>query len=60
MVYSQVAAGLLPPPVRLGDRAVGWPADEIGQVISARIAGATDAELIELVAGMVAARKQAP
>lgn len=59
MVYSQVAARLLPPPIRLGLRAVGWSSDEIGQVVAARIAGATEAEIAELVAGMVAARKQA-
>lgn len=59
LVYSQVATGRLPEPVKLGLRAVGWPSHEIGQVVAARIAGATDAEIVELVAGMVAARKQA-
>jgi prophage regulatory protein len=57
--YSLVRSGLLMPPVRLGARSVAWPSDEADQYIDAKVRGATDAELRELVARLVAARAAA-
>lgn len=55
-LYDWIAAGLLPPGVRLGPRAVGWPVDELERVFAARAAGADDAAIRRLVADLVAAR----
>lgn len=51
-IYLRVAQGLLPKPVALGSRAVGWPASEIEAINSARIAGKSDAEIRQLVASL--------
>lgn len=56
-VYDDVQKGVLPPPIKR-DRSSFWPADEIGAVVAARIAGKTDDEIRALVAEMVAARPQ--
>ena len=37
-LYSRVAEGSFPPPVRLGKRAVGWVESEITEFIEQRIA----------------------
>lgn len=58
-IYLHVSQGLLPRPVQLGPRAVGWPADEIDQVITARIAGKGDAEIKALVSSLMTARQAA-
>ena len=56
-VYLRITQGLLPQPVRLGPRAVGWPSDEVDAINSARIAGKSDAELRELVSKLHTARQ---
>ena len=56
-VYAECAAGLLPRPVRLGQRAVGWPLYEIDQILAARIAGASDQAIRRLVAQLTAERQ---
>lgn len=55
-IYNRIAAGLLPQPVSLGPRMVGWPSLEIEAIIAARIAGATDADVRVLVARLHAER----
>jgi prophage regulatory protein len=55
-VYEHVASGLLPPPVKIGPRASGWIEDEIDAVVEARIAGASDSDVRDLVARLIAAR----
>jgi len=55
-ILAQVAVGLLPPPIRLGARAVGWVEQEIDAVLKARIAGAGADQVKGLVAELVAAR----
>jgi prophage regulatory protein len=57
--YADIAAGLFVPPISLGARAVGWPSNEVDEIISARIAGATETEIRTLVAKLIAARKAA-
>jgi len=56
-IYAECAAGLFPRPVRLGQRAVGWPAHEVDKILAARIAGASDHRIRQLVAELTAARQ---
>ncbi len=58
-IYNHVDCGLLPPPVLLGLRSVGWPSNEIRAVFSARVAGKSSTEIRELVSQLVAARQLA-
>lgn len=55
-IYDWTRAKLLPPPITLGPRAVGWIADELRAVYAARAAGANDDAVRALVAELVAAR----
>ena len=57
-IYADCAAGLFPRPVRLGQRAVGWPAHEVDQILTARIAGAPEDAIRRLVTQLTAARQQ--
>lgn len=56
-IYLRIAQGLWPKPIRLGARSVGWPADEIAALNSARIAGKSDEEIRALVKKLETARK---
>jgi prophage regulatory protein len=58
-IYVDVAAGLLPPPVRLGARCVAWPAHELDEIVAARAGGANDEQVRALVRRQIEARKQA-
>ena len=58
-VYLRIKQGLFTKPVRLGERAVGWPASEIAAINAARIAGQSDDEIRRLVARLEAARAPA-
>ena len=55
-IYLRITQGLLPTPVALGARAVGWPQAEIEAINRARIAGHDDAALRALVLELVAKR----
>ena len=55
-VYREVGDGLLPPPVRIGERASAWPDDEIDAVNLARLRGQTNNEIRHLVTDLVNAR----
>lgn len=57
--WDLVAEGLLPPAVRIGVRAVGWPRSEIRKVVAARISGMGNDELREFVRAMVQQRAHA-
>ena len=48
-IYLRIEQGLLPKPVSLGGKAVGWPASEISQINAARIAGKSNEEISALV-----------
>jgi len=56
-LYLRISQGLWPKPVRLGARAVGWPAREVAAVNAARIAGKTDEEIRALVVKLEADRR---
>jgi prophage regulatory protein len=55
-LYRHMAEGLWPKPVKIGLRAVGWPASEVAILNAARIAGRTDGEIRDLVSRMEAER----
>ena len=57
--YMDIQQGLFTPPVPIGARAVGWPADELAMLNAARIAGKTNDEIRALVVKLEAARKVA-
>lgn len=56
-IYLRISQGLWTKPVRLGERAVGWPANEVAALNAARIAGKSDDEIRALVAKLEASRK---
>ena len=58
-LYCYITRGLWTKPVRIGARAVGWPAAEVAALNTARIAGKTDDEIRALVVKLEAARKAA-
>ncbi|MDD2934806.1 MAG: AlpA family phage regulatory protein [Methylotenera sp.] len=47
--YDDIKKGLFTKPVKIGSRAVGWPATELAAINAARIAGNTDDEIRLLV-----------
>lgn len=55
-IYLRVAQGLFTKPVKLGARAVGWPAREVAAINAARIAGQSDDNIRKLVQRLQAAR----
>ena len=55
-LYLRISQGLWTRPVKIGPRAVGWPADEVSALNAARIAGQSDAEIRALVARLESAR----
>ncbi|HCC3245764.1 TPA: AlpA family phage regulatory protein [Legionella pneumophila subsp. pneumophila] len=55
-LYLRIDQGLWTRPVSLGARAVGWPANEVEALNSARIAGKTNTEIRELVHQLEMAR----
>jgi len=48
-IYNNIRDGLWTKPVRISQRSVGWPSDEIEAINNARIAGATNEQLRDLV-----------
>lgn len=55
-LYAWVEKGLWPRQVKVSSRCVRWPAGEVRQVARARIAGATETQIVELVGRLHAAR----
>lgn len=56
-IYLRINEGLMPPPIALGGRIVGWPESEIAAINTARIAGKTDDEVRDLVKALETHRK---
>ncbi|MEK7992444.1 MAG: AlpA family phage regulatory protein [Planctomycetota bacterium] len=48
-IYKAIRLGLFPKPVRIGQRAVGWPANEVDAVNMARAANISDGDIRQLV-----------
>ena len=57
-IYNAIKAGLFTKPVQIGQRAVGWPDYEVSALVSARIAGKSEAEIRELVKRLHARRAE--
>ena len=57
-VYGHVAQGLLPKPIHIGARAVGWLSHETDAILSARIAGKSTDEIRALVLTLMSQRAQ--
>ena len=55
-IYMQCRAGLLPPAIQIGTRAVGWISSELDAVIAARAAGVSPEAIQQLVRQLVSAR----
>ena len=58
-LYLDVSEGLMVRPVSLGARCSGFPEHEVDAILSARICGASDADIRALVKRLHEARKQA-
>ena len=56
--YNDEKQGLCVPPIPIGDRAVAYVKHEVEAVIQARISGKSKGEIRELVANLIAQRKQ--
>ncbi len=57
-VYNAIRAGLLPKPVKIGERSVGLPHYEVEAINAARIAGKSETEIRELVKRLHAQRAE--
>lgn len=55
--YQDIKEGLFTRPVKLGKRAVAWPALEVDAVMAARVAGASETRIRDLVSNLEAGRK---
>jgi len=56
VVYAQVKAGLLPPPIRLAPQTSAWPEHELNEVLKARFTGKSDDEIRALVKRLIETR----
>ena len=57
-IYGAIKQGLFTQPVPIGQRAVGWPADEVAAINAARIAGLDEQQIRELVERLHAKRAE--
>jgi prophage regulatory protein len=58
-IYAHIAKGIWPRGIAIGQRAVAWPESEINTMMSARMAGKSEAEIRALVISIHEARKLA-
>ena len=58
-IYNAVNDGTFTKPVKIGDRSVGWPSEEVLAINAARIAGKDLSDIRELVNRLHAKRLQA-
>jgi prophage regulatory protein len=56
-IYAAIKAGLLVPPIKLTERSSAWVEHEVDAINAAMIAGKSAAEIRELVAQLVTARR---
>lgn len=57
-LHTDIKQGLMPKPISLGSRSVGYLQHELDAVLSARIAGQSHEEIKTLVISLVAKRKE--
>jgi prophage regulatory protein len=58
-IYARIQAGLLPRPVKHGERISVWPSDELDAVTRATIAGKSEIQIKALVAELEQRRSTA-
>jgi prophage regulatory protein len=58
-IYARIQAGLLPRPVKHGERISVWPSDELDAVTRATIAGKSEIQIKALVAELEQRRSAA-
>jgi prophage regulatory protein len=58
-LYARIKEKLWPRPIKLGPRAVGWPAAEVAAMNASRIEGKTDDEIRLLVSRLELDRQRA-
>lgn len=51
-IYNAIKAGLFTSGIAIGQRARGWPSDEVAAINAARIAGQSDSQIRELVVSL--------
>jgi len=56
-LFEQTKAGIFPPPISLGARAVGFIAHEIQAVLAARSVGKSDNEIRSIVKALIKQRE---
>ena len=56
-IYLRMEQGLWTKQIKLGPRAIGWPANEVAALNIARISGQSDDEIRELVKSLHTKRK---
>lgn len=57
-IYGLIRVGLWTQPVKIGERSSGWPSEEVQAINAARIAGASDEQIRELVKALHAKRAE--
>ena len=57
-IYNNVKLGLFTVGVKIGQRSVGWPSQEVFAINAARIAGKSDDEIRQLVNRLHAKRQE--
>jgi prophage regulatory protein len=57
-IYGAIRDGLFTKPVPIGERAVGWPSNEVTAINAARIAGRSKDDIRALVARLHQQRQQ--
>lgn len=58
-LHSRIKQCLMPPPIPLGGRAVGWLQHELDQVLAAMVAGKSEEHIKALIGHLVDQRKLA-
>lgn len=58
-IYDLIKRGLLTPPVKIGERASGWPSWEIEKIVAAQISGKSEGVIKTLVSDLVKDRETA-
>ena len=56
--HNRINDGLFPPPISLGERAVGWPSYEVDEILSYLVAGKTKEAVKTLVCAQIRYREK--
>ena len=59
MLYALISQGLYPKPVKISERAVAWPSEEVEQMVQAIVAHSSKAQRKDLVVS-IESRRLAP